>query len=1255
MKKIISIIAVSLLALNFPARGTVTYTFTVAKEDIHTGYIIKKVWLEHYNTPKVALQDITYTGGVMLPVNAIPADPAKFEVRLGKDRKRPFALIMIPAYTADAATQEIKQLSAFSINIDEPATNEPAFSYDKVNTAAKATATSSVLANGNWYKISVTGTGFYKIDYNLIQAMGVSPSGIVPANIRVFGNGGNMRSENNAVPHPDDLRENAVWVNDGGDGKFDQGDYVVFYAVGPTSWSKDATKPLFHHQVNLYDDKAYYFINFDQAGLRISQQPGVPTATTNVTTFNDYAYHEQDLVNLGSFGKEWWGEEFSSGPGKQLTGSYTFDLGNTSDSARFHIALGNRSAAVTNTFKVVVNGLLKGTALFDTQAGQDDNMDQVLARNADFVMPASGSTVVNLTYNPFSTDDHGYLNYIEVNTRRVLSFSGAQFSFRDLNSIGTGVTAAYFVGNASSNTQVWDVTDPQVPVKMNGTLNGSTYSFSQNAETLHEFAALNSSQLDVPSFVSKVDNQDLHGLAQTDLIIVTHPNFYNAATQLADYHRQHDNMRVVVATINQVYNEFSSGSQDISAIRDFARMFYTRAGNDTTQMPGYLLLVGDASYDYKNRVTNNNNYVPTYESDESHYLISSYCNDDFFGFLDDNENIGDDAIANTLDVGVGRFPLVTSDEAIAMVNKVLHYKSPVSLGPWRLQTMITTDNEDGAGPHMDDGEIMSKTITNGSNIYNHTKVYLDALPSVSSPGGARSPQANKIIDDQTYKGCFAINYSGHGNTAVWSAKRILTPDDYNTWTNFDHLPFMVTATCDFGRFDQPAYVSAGEALVLKPNGGVIVGLTTTQLVYQYSNRILNEAFLRAQFTHLPNNKWYRFGDAFRIGKNETYQSIPDVGTLINFRKFALLGDPALLPDFPQYTVATDSIKSSATSSAVDTLSALGSYVVYGSVRGDNNELLTDFNGKLSVTFFDKPTTTNVTTYYGNKSFKTQNNIIYKGKATVTNGQFSYTFIVPKDINYDYGKGKLSSYAEDGVTDAAGSDTLHAIGGYSDNPVTDNDAPIVKPYIGDSLFKDGGITGPNTLLYVSLADEIGINVSGNSVGHDLTAVLDGNIQVPYILNDYYETEANTYQKGHIYFPLNDLPVGKHTITVKAWDVNNNSGEGVVNFEVVDGDIVKVQDLMNYPNPFRDITHFFFQHNHPNEEINVEINIYNTAGQPVRKIRQSFTPSNSRSNDITWDGTSDGGAKLPAGVYVYRVNLVTATGAQNSAYQKLVLFR
>jgi hypothetical protein len=386
----------------------------------------------------------------------------------------------------------------------------------------------------------------------------------------------------------------------------------------------------------------------------------------------------------------------------------------------------------------------------------------------------------------------------------------------------------------------------------------------------------------------------------------------------------------------------------------------------------------------------------------------------------------------------------------------------------------------------------------------------------------------------------------------------------------------------------------------------------------------------------------------------TFISSTNGSELINFRKFALLGDPALTPAFPEFEVTLDSATDGYTLQRTDSIKALGEYIVKGSVRDHGGNVMNSFNGMLSVSFYDKMRT--ITTISGcDDAYQVQNNIIYKGRVSVTNGQFSFTFITPRDINYYFGKGKVSTYAENGVTDAAGADTSVVVGGFSDHPVISTEPPVVKPYINDSLFLNGGITGSNTSLFVSLYSKTGINVSGNDIGHDLTAVLDDNKETPYILNDYYETAPNTYQRGYVSFPVSGLSNGRHSLTVKAWDVNNNSGEGTVDFVVVDGRVMDVQQLMNYPNPFDNITHFVFEHNHPDEELNVEINIYNTGGSMVKNIRQLFTPSGSRTNEITWDGTDNNGMRLPSGMYVYRLNISTEKGYRSSAYQKLVIVR
>ncbi len=1254
MKKTLSTFSLlaSLLVFNAANAETRNTSYQVQQKDIYEGYIVEKIWLNDYSIPKIALSGIEYSANVALPANAKTSDPNKFEIKIGMERKRPFAVVRIPAYTPGAVAGSANMVRSFTLTIEEnpaPATS---------NAAAKSTGdvTSSVLSSGAWYKIAVPKTGFFKIDFNFLSSLGLSGAEIAainPANIRVYGNGGSMLSENNAVDRPVDLLENAISVTGNGDNTFDNGDAAIFYAMGPTRWAKDSFSQRFFHVKNLYSDSAFYFLTFDRgAGMRIQPKAASGAGNVTVNSFNFYDVHDTDIVNPATLGKNWYGEKFLPQLGN-TSQTFTFDMGPSVSCVYCAVSFAATSDITGNKVAVAINGANIGSSNLAVTVGDDVMSMKTLtgqgACNEQMVN-------VNVTFTPASSNSAGYLNYIEVNGRRSLTMNGAeQLSFRDWKSVGAGNIATYQLDGANSNTQVWDVTNPQNPVLMQGSLSGSVYTFTCDAGYLHEFAAINSANVPTPAFIGKVTNQNLHGLPQADLIIVSHPLFLTQAKDLADFHTTHDKLRTVVATPQEIYNEFSSGGQDISAIRDFVRMFYKRAGSDTTQMPKYLLLMGGASYDYKYRTANNSNFVPVFESAESLNDLNSFSCDDFYGFLDDKENIEENQKLNALDIGIGRLPARSVDDAVAMVSKIKSYSDPATLGPWRISATVVADNNDNAGCHMCDAETMAETITqNTNNLFNIQKIYVDATPTVSTPAGPRCPNASSSIDNSIFKGTMMMNYNGHGNTEVWASERILTQDNFNNWSNKNMLPFMVTATCDFGQFDHPQFVSAAERLVLKKGGGVIAMLTTTQAVFAVFNHELNTQYIDAQYLRKSNGFWNTFGDACRISKNVTYVRSFDGGQLANFRKFSLLGDPAVIPNFPEYNITIDGVTDGATASRADTLKALGKYEIKGSVRDHSGSVMTGFNGPVYVTIFDKARNiSTITTPVA--AFKMQDNVIYKGKATVTNGQFSITFITPKDINYYFGTGKISAYAHNGDIDAAGADTSFKIGGFSDNAVTSATDPLVKPYINDTLFQNGGITGSNTSLYVRLFSETGINVSGNSIGHDLTAVLDDNVENPYILNDYYETEANTYQRGFVNFPVNGLADGRHTFTVKAWDVIDNSGIGKIDFTVVDGKIADIDNLGNYPNPFTNFTRFVFEHNHPDEQLDVEINIFTADGVMVKDIKETFTPTGSRTNELTWDGTDSQNRPLAAGVYVYRLTMATSKGFKSSAYQKLVIVR
>lgn len=1230
--------------------------FVFNKNNVHLSgaSYTAKIELKNSATPTVKI-----SGEEFLPSTEIVSDSllnvsSVVDISVGMERKKSFAFVQVPAFRKNAAGQ-IERLQKFTVNITETSIAKEKSSGEV--SLSKTTSSSSVLADGGWQKLAVAQRGVYKVDYNFVKNTLGQTASISSASIRLFGNGGTMLYESNKVKRYDDLQENAIEMHDGGDGVFNTGDYFLFYANGPTEWVKDSARQLFNHRNNLYADSSYYFISFNNGiGKRIITIPSETSPNITVTSFNDYAVHEKDMVNLGLFGKTWWGETFGFSNGLSASQTFTFPIKSSNDSVYFayHLAAAAIGDNNSSSFTATLNGKTVGIHSITGISGVDGE-DPGRGFYNSGLTNAFGADALNFTftYQKFVTTAKGYLDFVEVNTRRQLSFSsGTQLSFRDWRSVAPSSVANFQLGNANAEVKIWDVTNPLEPKRIDGSFSGSTFSFVRNASQLREYIAADNGFF-APGYAGIVPNQNLHGLDQVDYIIVAHPEFMNAANKLADFHRNNRGSKVAAVDVNQVYNEFGSGAKDISAIRDFAKMFYDRAGTDESKMPKHLLLLGQASFDYKNIIANNAKLVPTFETPESLNANSGYCTDDFFALLDDDEYIEEGL--PLMDIGVGRIPATNAEQAMAIVDKIIRYKSNESLGPWRINNIFTADKEDNGGDHLMDADAMYKTVENTTNIYKAAKVYLDNMNIISTPGGPRCPDANKMINDNINKGTFLINYSGHGSIYTLSSKRIVTQDDYNSWNNMYKLPIMITATCDFSRFDNPALQSAGEKIILKSNGGAIALVTTTQVVYANPNKEFNTAYLHAQFTKTSNG-WYSLGEAFRLSKNQVVKK----GDNLNSRKFALLGDPALIPNFPRYDVQTDSVQEMVNGVAVnsDSVKSLGNYRIKGSVRNDDGNIMSDFNGKVNITFFDKAQTRAIQTDNSGGSYRQfdlQNNIIYKGIATVQNGLFSFDFITPKDINYEFGKGKISYYADNGQIDAAGADTTFTVGGFSDNVVADNDAPVVRPFMNDSLFKNGGLTGSNSVLYAIITDKSGINVSGNFVGHDLSAVLDNVEEAPYVLNDYYETAPNTYQRGFVNFPINNLTDGIHTLKVKAWDVFNNSGEGTVTFEVLNGKVLKMRNLYNYPNPFKDETHFVFEHNHPNEVLKATIHIFNTTGGLVRTLEQTFTPTGSNSAEVIWNGTGNGGEKLLPGVYPYRIRIATEKNIEDLGYQKVILVR
>jgi hypothetical protein len=710
-------------------------------------------------------------------------------------------------------------------------------------------------------------------------------------------------------------------------------------------------------------------------------------------------------------------------------------------------------------------------------------------------------------------------------------------------------------------------------------------------------------------------------------------------------------MRVLVVDAEQVYNEFSSGTPDPVAIRDYVKMYHDKYGNTPADKLKYLLLFGDASFDFKNRISANTNFIPTWENDISLDPLSTYATDDFFGFLDDHEDINSGLVTNLLDIGIGRIPARNNDEAKQFVDKAEVYYSPQSLGPWRQQLSFIADDEDG-NLHLQDAEIITATAQAAAPAMNLRKLYLDAYHQESGPGGSRYPEVNQAIASQVYNGTLMLNYTGHGGSRRLAEETVIDQAEVNQWNNAQRLPLCITATCDFAPYDNPAINSLGENLLLRPKTGAIALMTTTRVVFAFSNRVMNDNYMRVALEPGPGGKSRTLGDAMRDAKNFTYQNSGDVA---NNRKFILLGDPAMTLAFPEFRVRATTVNNIPIAQA-DTLRATDKVTIEGEVTDLAGNIMTGFSGTVYPSVFDKPAiSTTLANDPGSQAvpFSARQGALFKGKAGVTNGRFSFSFIVPRDINYQYGSGKLSLYAEDGNRDAGGYFSNFIVGGMGDGALADNEGPRIRPFLNDELFVNGGLVNQDPVLILKLTDSSGINISGTGIGHELLATLDNDNNKYFILNDFYQADPDSYQAGEARYQLTGLEPGPHSLKIKAWDVLNNSSEVILDFIVAKNEELVLSHVLNYPNPFTTHTNFWFEHNKPGQDLDVSIQIFTLSGRIIKRIKKTINTIGNRSSELEWDGKDDFGDKVGRGVYFYKIS-VSSAGSKREKIEKIVIF-
>ncbi len=1154
-----------------------------------------------------------------------------------------------------------KRVKSFTLNYSVSNANS---TFQSINSIQN-----SVLATGSWHRFYVEKSGVYLVSKSFLQSIGVNVA-VDPRNIKIYGNGGRMLPLLNSTAYPIDLEENAIQFVGETDGVFNENDYILFYAEGVDTWNDES---LTH--VNQFADRSYYYVTTNGAAGKRIQNYAEPSGTPNLflSNYDGFQFHEVDLFNAGKIGRRWFGEKFDLDDNQ----TFQFVLPNYTSGSPVNFSANFAAVSfVSTSFKVKANTIDIGTVPIIAASGSSLGYENIL--NTTFV-PTSNAVTIDLSYiNSGVPSSKGYLDYIILKYNAELKGFGKQFLFSN-NLVKTNIGVGQFVvSNATTVRSVWDVTDIYNVTKLDNTQN--TVSFKLALGQDKKFVAVDNVDFYTPlrENETNVANQNLKGtifknnqglFQDIDYLIVTPSSLVAQAETLANFHRNNSNMNVKVVPLPLIYTEFGGGKQDVAAIRNFVKYVYDNASNTTSKVK-YLNLFGDASYDFKNRIKNNTNIVPIFHgfdvsnslspNNSSNFsLFSSFMSDDFFALMDSNEG-NMIASADLMDLAVGRMLVSSNTQASEMVNKVLEYHDEKSYKRWRNNLVYYSDDPD---PFLSGDYLLQKDLNEladevsvANPFFNSNKIFTDAYVQEVSAGGPRYPQAKKAFIDAIELGALVLNYYGHGNEESFAIERIFEKADAQTLNNRYKYPLFITITCEFTRFDDPNRPTGGEYMYWNKAGGAIALLATTRQISQSLGIDLNEAIYDNLFT-MENNSYISIAESLRRAKISLGGS--------NKRVVFYIGDPALKLAIPKPKIVLTKVNGENINTSSLSLQALSLATLSGEVVDENNTLIINYNGELAVQVYDK-NLNRLTLDNDNVSlppinqpklnFVTLGEVIYRGNASVVNGKFEFSFIVPQDIQIPIGNARVSFYSKSNspiLQNQTGYNTQIKVGGVNTSAPSDTTPPKLKLYMNDTNFVSGGITNESPIFLAFLEDENGINTA-SGIGHDIVAILDNDENNPFNLNDYYETETDNYKKGKVTYPFRDLAPGLHTILFKAWDVYNNLITAEIQFVVIgDGDL-QLEHVLNYPNPFVSYTEFWFNHNRPFEPLEVQVQILTITGKLVKTINQTVVNEGFTSRDIKWDGKDDFGDKIGKGVYVYKVTVKSAiTGKKSEKIEKLVI--
>ncbi|MCQ2335298.1 MAG: type IX secretion system sortase PorU [Paludibacteraceae bacterium] len=1095
---------------------------------------------------------------------------------------------------------------------------------------------SSVLSDGQFVMIRIQETGMYKLTYDELKKLGLNP-----ASVRIYGYGGARLAQDFTKKKIDDLPLVPVYQEKGADGVFGNGDYIVFFGQGIVNWEYNGSR--FVHTKNCYSDYGYYFLTSQKGETQTIQMAEEETASATrvVNTYWNHQLHEKDTINLvdrtgmEGGGREFYGEQFNPGQTRKFT--FTYPEGIVGDKMIAYVDLAGTGFNAEMQFITKIAGNEYTTNIL----GSTDHLQRATTGKLSKSVPTDYNAQQTVEIKFTGQDALGFLNYIELAAECNLKCTTGPLYFRTNLGYNNSEVLEFHVSNATSQTQIWDVTDLAHIQRVPATLNGDVLTFKANNQTIHDYVAFNPSDIKLSATaVGEVPNQNLHRLKDIDMVIITPEEFKAEAQRLADAHEQYDNMTTAVVTDKQVYNEFSSGTPDATAYRWLMKMLYDRSKKGEGQAPRYLLLFGDGTFDNrKYYIQSGNNWLLTYQAKNSVNEVKAYATDDYFAFLDDEE--GENDIRGRMDISVGRLPVNTIDQSRQVVDKLIRHMGNTSRGRWKNQVLFLADDGDH-NLHTMCADTAAEPIRRDMPDFIVNKVYLDSYTQVVNASSESYPLAETKMNNLLNQGVLLFDYSGHAGYNNATNEGLISVATIRKMQN-QNLAFWLFATCSFALFDA-GKVSAAEEAVLHPTSGALAVCSSDRTVYADRNWPLNRYVCEALFAHdddfhYPN----RIGDAVRLGKNAC-------GSDENKLAYVLLGDPAISLHFPtQYQVKTSQMP--------DTLNALSVNDVHGYIETEEGDTASWFNGKLSITIFDKmqelKTLDNDEPDNSKKKIMPFNdfpNTLFQGETEVRDGKFEFQFMVPKDIRYSFGPGRLVYYAYDTETleEAVGHYDKMIIGGSSTLEIVDTIGPELNVYLNTPSFMNGDKTHATPHFYADISDEHGINTVGSGIGHDLLLVIDGKASQTYALNEYFTAKSGSYQRGTVSYSMAELTEGMHTAQFKAWDLVNNSSSTTLSFEVVKGLAPDIVSVMAYPNPVAmgDVLHVAVDYTQPDLNMQTDLYVYDLSGRLIYHQQQQGV------ENLQWNINE---SRVPAGVYLYKVELSSVNTKAISKSGKLIITR